>query len=63
MAETNYNDILCQAIDTIVQQRISNLSFDQTIICTIVDDTDAKNGHYVVTDKSVRFDAYSENTE
>lgn len=63
MAETNYNDILCQAIDTIVQQRISNLTFDQTIICTIVDDTDAKNGHYIVTDKSVRFDAYSENTE
>jgi len=52
-----------RAIDTIVKSRIANLDFDKTVICTITDDSDKDNGHYVVNDGSISFDAYSENTE
>lgn len=62
MAEIDYNEILLEAIDTIVLQRISEVNFDKTIVCTITDDTDRANGHYVVTDGSIKFDAYAENT-
>ena len=62
MAEIDYNEILLEAIDTIVLQRISEVNFDKTIVCTITDDTDRANGHYVVTDGSIQFDAYAENT-
>lgn len=58
----DYNEILLTAIDTVVAQRLSELQFDETIICTIVDDNDKKNGHYRVTDGSITFDAYTETT-
>lgn len=60
--KTDYNDILCQAIDTIVSKKIENLNYDKTIICDIVDASDASNGHYIVNDGSISFDAYSEDT-
>ena len=64
MAETTTpNDQIVRAIDTIVKSRIANLDFDKTVICTITDDSDKDNGHYVVNDGSISFDAYSENTE
>ena len=59
----DYNDIICQAIDTIVSKRLENLDYDKTIKATIVDDSDAKTGHYVVNDGSIDFDAYSEDTD
>ena len=58
----DYNDIICQAIDTIVSKRIEGLEYDKTITATIVDDSDAMNGHYIVNDGSINFDAYSEET-
>lgn len=63
MAENNTNDAVLQAIDTLISQRISNLDYDQTVICKITDASDAQNGHYVVNDGSISFDAYSENSE
>ncbi len=62
MAEVEANNVVIQAIDTIVQQRISGLDYDRTIICTIADDSDSINGHYIVDDGSISFDAYSENS-
>lgn len=47
------------AIDVILNQRLQDVSFDKTIICTIVDDSDKKNGHYIVTDGTIKFDAYT----
>lgn len=47
------------AIDVILNQRLQDISFDKTIICTIVDDSDKKNGHYIVTDGTIKFDAYT----
>lgn len=63
MADTNPNDAVFKAIDQIVQQRISNLEYDKTVICKITDDTDAINGHYIVNDGAISFDAYSENDQ
>lgn len=46
------------SIDVIVQERLSDLSYDTTVIATITDDSDKERGHYVVTDGTIRFDAY-----
>ena len=51
-------DNLFQAIDIILEQRLQDVSFDKTIICTIVDDSDKKNGCYIVTDGTIKFKAY-----
>lgn len=59
----NYNEILCQAVDNIVTNRLKDISFDKTIVCDIIDDKDSANGRYVVTDGSIKFDAYSELTK
>ena len=63
MAEIQTNNIVIQAIDTIVQQRISSLDYDKTIICKIVDSSDSINGHYMVNDGSITFDAYCESSD
>lgn len=49
---------LFQAVDIIIGQRLQDVSFDKTIICTIVDDSKKKNGCYVVTDGTIKFNAY-----
>ena len=67
MAETDYNEILLEAIDAIVVSRISEVNFDRTIVATIVDASKAKDGEYVLSDGSVQFtvrngsDKYKEN--
>jgi hypothetical protein len=53
---------LCGAISTIVSSALQDLSYDQTIICTIVDNSKSSNGEYRVTDGSIEFVAKSENT-
>ena len=55
---------LLQAIDIIAEQRTkSNNSYNQTIICTITDNSNAeKYGYYTVTNDVITFDAYTENT-
>ena len=46
------------SIDVIVEQRLADLSYDTTVIATITDDSDKEHGHYIVTDGTIRFDAY-----
>ena len=48
------------AISIIAQDVVNNLEKDITKVCTIIDDSDAVNGWYVVSDGAVRFKAYSE---
>lgn len=60
--EKDYNEILLQAMDTVIAQRLSELAFDKTIICTITDSSERDKGIYKVTDGSIVFEAYSENT-
>ena len=61
--DKNHGEILCEAVDIIVSERLKGISFDQTIIGTIVDDSRKVEGIYTVYyNDSVKFDAYSENT-
>ena len=58
----DYAENLFKAIDVIATQKINEISFDTTKMCTVVDVSDSKNGHYIVSDGSIKFDAYSELT-
>lgn len=60
MAE--YNEILCQAIDTIVKERLAQIKFDETISCVIIANNEREQGKYRVQYGSITFEAYSENT-
>ena len=60
--DKDYGNILCQAIDTIVTERLLGLEYDQTILCTIVDDAERDKGKYIVSNGSAKFDVVSEIT-
>ncbi len=61
--QKDYNDIWLQAMDTLVAQRLSEVKFDETIVCTIVDASDRANGRYTVTtNDQIKFVATSEKT-
>ena len=51
---------LFQSIDTIVNARIANLPFDQTIECEVFDITDADKGRYKVKYQASLFIAYGD---
>lgn len=53
---------ILKAIDIISKSNSDTLTYDQTFICEIVDNSDAKNGRYLVTDGSAKYDAFSETT-
>ena len=57
----DYNEIICQAIDTIVKQRLSTVNFNSTITGIIVDNSERDKGKYKIQYGSMTFDAYSEN--
>ena len=59
----DYADIICQAVDEIVSKRLESINYDNTITCSVVDITNAKEGSYTVTDGSINFTAYSVSTE
>ena len=59
MAQKDYAEMLCEATEIIVNEKIKSISFDKTINCTIIDDTDAYIGRYRVTDGSAKFYAFS----
>lgn len=65
MAQQNvdYGELFCAAVDTIVQERLTHVSYDRTILCTIVDDSERAQGLYTVTENdSTKFIAYSTDT-
>ncbi len=53
---------LFQSIDIILTQRLNALSYDTTVIASIIDDSDKDNGHYIVSDGTIKFDAYTSDT-
>ncbi len=55
-------DDFFESIDVIVKGRLSDLSYDTTVIATITDDTDKARGHYIVSDGTITFDAYVNDT-
>lgn len=58
-------DNLFEALDIIIKQRMEDISYDKTEICTIVDASNAKNGRYWVSPNGgqTRYEAYSESDE
>ena len=59
----NYIDNTIQAIETIVDQKIGAVAFDQTETCTIVSQDEYDVQKYWVSNGNMRFEAYSLNTE
>lgn len=59
----DYADIICEAVDEIVSQRLKDISFDTTIECIIHDASEAEQGKYICSNGSAKFIAYSENTK
>ena len=59
---SDFIESIFQSVDILIDKKLENLSYDTTIICTITDNTDKKDGKYRVTDGSVSFIAYSELT-
>ena len=56
----NYGEVLCQAVDEIIRTRLEGISYDQTILCTIVDDSKREQGIYTVTNNNTtKFEAFS----
>lgn len=53
-----YEENFCRAVDTIIAERLKELTFDKTINCTIIELADKENGKYYVTDGSSKFYAY-----
>ncbi len=63
MAVSNESmESLLKAMDIIASRKVEKVAYDSTIICTITDDSDRKNGCYTVTDGTIKFQAYSEVT-
>lgn len=58
----DYANTLCESVKIISESLLEGLKFDKTIECTIIDDSQRNKGIYVVSDGSVTFTAYSENT-
>lgn len=59
---TDYNEIICTAIDTIVSSRIEQLQYDVTKVCLIDDDSMAAQGKYVVADGAAKYEAFTNDT-
>ena len=57
----DYLEQLFQGVDILIERKLKDVSFDTTIICTVTDASDSKNGRYQVTDGTIRFEAYSDN--
>ena len=63
MAKNNHPDYLeslFEGINIILEKRLDDVSFDTTVICTITDASNSKNGEYRVTDGSTSYKAYSD---
>ena len=55
-----YLDSLFEGMTILIDKKIEEISFDTTIVCTITDDSNSKNGVYQVSNGSSVFNAYSD---
>lgn len=56
----NISESIFKSIDIILSTRLEDIAFDETIVCTVVDDSNKKNGEYYVTNGSTKFKVYSD---
>ena len=54
----DYAEQILNAVDIVVKSALKDIKRDQSASCIIVDDSDRKNGHYIVQEGSVKYDAY-----
>ena len=61
--DKNYGELLCEAIGIVANSALDKISFDRTIVASIVDDSEKEGlGKYRVSIGEATFDAYSSNT-
>lgn len=60
---SDFMESLFQGIDILIDKKLENVSYDSTIVCTIVDASKSKDGKYRVTDGSVTYLAYSDQSK
>ena len=53
---------ICQAIDSIVGERLKSINYDTTIIATIENNKEAKDCKYICSNGSTEFVAFSKDT-
>lgn len=58
----NVGENFCQSVDILVNNAIDKVKFDKTIVCTIVDDSEKKQGKYMVSNGEGKFEAYTSDT-
>lgn len=58
----DYSEIILKGVEILVDAKLRDLNFDTTLTCTVIDDSSADLGTYVVSDGSVKFTAYSTDT-
>lgn len=51
-----------QAVDVILTERLKDVQYDSTMICTVVDDSKKEQGYYTVSNGNVKFEAYTNDT-
>lgn len=59
----SYSDEFFQAIDTILKERLNQVKYDKTSVCTIVSQDENDKTKYWVTDGSLRFEAFSNSVQ
>lgn len=64
-ANNDYGQLFCEAVDTIVKQRLEQINFDTTSLCTITDDSKKDQGKYKVKVHNglAEYVAYSASTD
>lgn len=55
-------EVICESVNILIEEKIKGIQFDRTINCTIINDEQAKDGVYRVSDGSTKFYAYSAST-
>ena len=58
----NYGEILCQATEILAKNLINQVTYDRTILCSIIDDKEKEFGKYKVQNSEAIFDAYTSDT-
>jgi hypothetical protein len=59
----NYGETFCDAIDIIVSEKLKELKFDVTKVCTIVNNIYKDLGRYTVQEENIKYEAYSANKD
>lgn len=61
--EKDYSQMLCEAVDYLIDAKLENISYDTTILCIIEDDSRADEGIYTVSYGSTKYEAISKDTK